>query len=78
MHTLSGLQSNPALYKSVHDRCTVDDPKLQQTLLGMDFSNPVGLAAGFDKNATAVRAWAALGFGFAEVGTVTPLSQPGN
>ena len=51
---------------------------LRQTLFGHEFVNPVGLAAGFDKNAQAVRAIPALGFGFAEVGTVTPLPQPGN
>ncbi len=54
------------------------DPRLQQRLLGIDFNNPVGLAAGLDKQGTAVPAWEALGFGFAEVGTVTPLPQPGN
>jgi dihydroorotate dehydrogenase len=45
---------------------------------GLQFSNPVGLAAGFDKNGTAARALAALGFGFIEVGTVTNQAQPGN
>src|SRR5687768_15430632 len=45
---------------------------------GLSFSNPVGLAAGFDKNGAAVEALAALGFGFIEVGTVTYQSQPGN
>ncbi len=45
---------------------------------GLDFRNPVGLAAGYDKDAIAVRGLAALGFGFIEVGTVTPLPQPGN
>src|SRR4051794_20191638 len=56
----------------------IDAAPLRQTLFGRDFPNPVGLAAGFDKNAEAVRAMPALGLGFAEVGTVTPLSQPGN
>jgi dihydroorotate dehydrogenase len=51
---------------------------LRQHLLGLDFPNPVGLAAGFDKRARAVPAWPAIGFGFAEVGTVTALPQPGN
>jgi dihydroorotate dehydrogenase len=51
---------------------------LAQTLFGRAFPNPVGLAAGFDKDAVAVRALPALGFGFVEVGTVTPLPQPGN
>jgi dihydroorotate dehydrogenase len=45
---------------------------------GLKFPNPVGLAAGFDKNGVAVSAWAALGFGFVEVGTVTAKPQPGN
>ncbi|MFL6258887.1 MAG: quinone-dependent dihydroorotate dehydrogenase [Thermoanaerobaculia bacterium] len=56
----------------------VDAAPLRQTLFGREFLNPVGLAAGFDKNAEAVRAIPALGFGFAEVGTVTPLAQSGN
>jgi dihydroorotate dehydrogenase len=47
-------------------------------LMGLDFINPVGLAAGMDKNADHVDALASLGFGFIEVGTVTPLAQPGN
>lgn len=46
--------------------------------MGLRFRNPVGLAAGFDKHAEAVVAWGALGFGFAEVGTVTAHAQPGN
>lgn len=49
-----------------------------QRVLGLDFPNPVGLAAGFDKDAEAVRAAFALGFGFVEVGSVTPRPQPGN
>ena len=59
-------------------RHLIDAAPLRQTLFGREFVNPVGLAAGFDKNAEAVRAIPALGFGFAEVGTVTPLPQPGN
>jgi len=53
-------------------------PRLGQDLLGLSFPNPIGLAAGFDKNGEAVSGLAALGFGFLEVGTVTPLAQPGN
>lgn len=56
----------------------VADSRLEQKLLGIDFLNPVGLAAGFDKNATMIRASLALGFGFTEVGTVTPQPQSGN
>lgn len=51
---------------------------LEREVLGLKFRNPVGLAAGFDKNARLFRAMGALGFGFVEVGTVTPLGQPGN
>ena len=47
-------------------------------LFGLTFRNPVGLAAGFDKNGVALPAWAALGFGFVEIGTVTAKPQPGN
>jgi len=52
--------------------------RLTQDVMGIRFPNPVGLAAGFDKRARAVPAWPALGFGFAEVGTITALAQPGN
>jgi dihydroorotate dehydrogenase len=52
--------------------------ELPVEVAGLRFPNPVGLAAGFDKNGVATRALAALGFGFLEVGTVTPLPQPGN
>lgn len=55
-----------------------DDPILQQRLWGLDFFNPVGLAAGFDKHAEVPDALLAQGFGFVEVGGVTPRPQPGN
>src|SRR5207249_5677330 len=48
------------------------------TLFGLTFSNPIGLAAGLDKNGVALPAWAALGLGFIEIGTVTAKAQPGN
>src|SRR6266404_2637370 len=48
------------------------------TLFGLKFRNPIGLAAGLDKNGVALPAWAALGFGFIEIGTVTAKAQPGN
>ena len=54
------------------------DPRLEQTLFGCRFSNPVGLAAGFDKNAVAAGIWHLFGFGFAELGTITWHPQPGN
>jgi dihydroorotate dehydrogenase len=55
-----------------------DDPALAVTALGINFRNPIGLAAGFDKDAVAVAALARLGFGFIEVGTLTPRPQRGN
>src|ERR1700739_405911 len=57
---------------------TLKDPLLEQEIAGVKFVNPVGLAAGFDKNATFFHEMEYLGFGFVEVGTVTPLAQPGN
>lgn len=54
------------------------DPRLEQTLFGCRFANPVGLAAGFDKNAVAAGIWHLFGFGFAELGTITWHAQPGN
>lgn len=57
---------------------TLKDPQLQTTLFRLDFKNPVGLGAGFDKNAKYLRELEALGFGFVEIGTVTPLPQAGN
>ncbi|MBI3782052.1 MAG: dihydroorotate dehydrogenase (quinone) [Deltaproteobacteria bacterium] len=53
-------------------------PSLQQRLWEIDFANPIGLAAGFDKDARAPHVWPLLGFGFAELGTITALAQPGN
>lgn len=57
---------------------TPDDPVLATSVWGLDFRNPVGLSAGFDKGAQVPDAMLAAGFGFAEAGTVTPLPQPGN
>jgi len=56
----------------------IGDPRLAVTVSGLQFANPLGLAAGFDKNAEAPDAMLDLGFGFVEVGAVTPLPQPGN
>jgi len=53
-------------------------PSKPKTLFGLTFRNPIGLAAGLDKNGVALPAWAALGFGFIEIGTVTAMAQPGN
>lgn len=56
----------------------VKDERLQQTIWGIPFRNPIGLAGGFDKNARCPRWWDWLGFSYAEIGTVTPLPQTGN
>ncbi len=74
--TIKGLKntgSNPlnALYKQRVAEKPVN-------VMGIDFPNPLGLAAGLDKNAECINAFAAMGFGFIEVGTVTPRPQPGN
>jgi dihydroorotate dehydrogenase len=53
-------------------------PPKTRTVFGLNFPNPIGLAAGLDKNGVALPAWEALGFGFIEVGTVTAKGQPGN
>lgn len=68
-----------ALAAGLHPRSAAPpDPRLAQHVLGLDFVNPLGMAAGFDKNAEAPDALLSLGFGFAEVGTVTPVAQKGN
>ena len=68
--------------KILRDTCEalfrVEDARLRQELFGLEFSNPVGLAAGFDKNAVGIEFWPAMGFGFVEIGTITPKPQPGN
>jgi dihydroorotate dehydrogenase len=78
MAALRLAQSLPGAVAALARRHLVAAAPLRQTLFGREFANPVGLAAGFDKDARVVRAMPALGFGFAEVGTVTPLAQPGN
>ena len=64
-----------ALFKALFQ---VHHPSLERTVAGMKFSNPVGLAAGFDKNGLYLHAMAALGFSHIEVGTITPVAQDGN
>ncbi|MEO1241089.1 MAG: quinone-dependent dihydroorotate dehydrogenase [Pseudomonadota bacterium] len=59
-------------------RVQIDNSRLSAKVAGLSFSNPLGLAAGFDKNAEAPNAALDLGFGFVEIGAVTPRSQPGN
>ena len=57
---------------------SVEDVRLEREVFGLKFKNPVGLAAGFDKNAEYIEEMANFGFGFIEIGTVTPKPQPGN
>ncbi|MEY2622449.1 MAG: hypothetical protein RIT26_2269 [Pseudomonadota bacterium] len=71
--TLSSTQHSPL--SRLYAQARIDDPV---TVAGLRFPNRVGLAAGLDKNARCIDGLAALGFGFVEVGTVTPLGQPGN
>jgi len=61
-----------------HSSFRYQQPGLAKNLFGLHFTNPVGLGAGFDKNALYLRELSALGFGFVEIGTVTPQPQPGN
>ncbi|WP_300366534.1 quinone-dependent dihydroorotate dehydrogenase [Hydrogenimonas sp.] len=68
----------PQLLNPWTKRHFVDDERLGQDLFGRRFPNPVGLAAGFDKDGELIRSMTALGFGYTEVGTVTPKPQPGN
>jgi dihydroorotate dehydrogenase len=65
----------PAISRAIWD---LKDQRLEKEVFGLKFINPVGLAAGFDKNAEVISELANMGFGFIEVGTVTPLPQPGN
>ena len=68
----------PGVRALIHRIYHLSDPLLETEFLGMRFSNPVGLAAGFDKNAEIYREFYSFGFSFIEVGTVTPLAQAGN
>ncbi len=72
------LLSIPILNAIVKSKYALSDDRLQRTVAGITFPNPVGLAAGFDKDGKYYRTMSALGFGFIEIGTVTPLGQAGN
>lgn len=79
--TMSGLaftSQHPGLLKLLEIACQVNNQRLETNVFGLKFPNPIGLAAGMDKNARAIPSWAAMGFGFIEIGSVTALSQPGN
>lgn len=62
----------------IESRYKIDNTKLKRNLFGLTFDNPVGIAAGFDKNATHISEFEKFGFGFIEIGTVTPKPQKGN
>lgn len=78
MNSLRLLCSVPFIHSFIRKNTIIRSSRLSSELFGMAFKNPVGLGAGFDKNARYIREIAALGFGFMEVGTVTPKAQNGN
>jgi dihydroorotate dehydrogenase len=75
IRTVSKIPGFKSLFKSLY---LVEDTRLERELFGLKFKNPVGLAAGFDKNAVLYNELANFGFGFIEIGTVTPKGQIGN
>jgi dihydroorotate dehydrogenase len=76
LNRLAKLSVHPAALRALHTAMAM--PPLPTEVFGLRFPNPVGLAAGMDKDGRALAAWPALGFGFVEVGTVTSHGQPGN
>lgn len=66
------------VYSRLQQSLCLEDTRLKQNLFGLHFPNPLGLAAGFDKDGVGAPIWSSLGFGFAELGTVTYHPQPGN
>jgi dihydroorotate dehydrogenase len=72
LHKIPGF---PSLFRSIY---CCKHPKLEKTLFGLHFKNPIGLAAGMDKDSKLFNEFGDLGFGFVEIGTVTPKAQPGN
>jgi len=77
-HYALKLSGFPPVAQFLKTICRFEHPSLRRELFGLSFPNPVGLAAGFDKNAEYFAELADLGFGFVEIGTVTPRPQPGN
>jgi dihydroorotate dehydrogenase len=75
---LRGATAPPPLRRNLLRRLAPTDPILASTVFGVRFPGPMGLAAGFDKDGHGLAAWGALGFGYAEIGTVTAAAQPGN
>jgi dihydroorotate dehydrogenase len=75
---LKALPYAPIILKAMKNHYFIEDPSLTQHLFGRKFANPVGLAAGFDKNGEYITAMPTLGFGYTEIGTITPKPQIGN
>lgn len=75
---LRSATASPVLRRQLRRRLAPTDPLLASTVFGVRFPGPLGLAAGFDKDGLGLATWGALGFGYAEVGTVTAAPQPGN
>lgn len=78
MAKLQAAYRNPLMRKLMRKLFVYQKPSLERSLWGITFPNPVGLAAGFDKDARWINELSCLGFGFVEIGTVTPVGQPGN
>jgi dihydroorotate dehydrogenase len=78
VRTLEALLAIPGMGSFFRSQYCLEDPRLERQFLGLQFKNPVGLAAGFDKDGKHYRAMSNLGFGFVELGTVTPKPQDGN
>lgn len=72
------LFNTPVIASIAASQLRYESPLLQQNIMGLNFKNPVGLAAGFDKYCTFFKHFEQLGFGFGEIGTITPLPQNGN
>ena len=72
---LNKIPGFPSLFKALYE---VNDPRLEREVFGIKFKNPVGLAAGFDKDAKLYQELSNFGFGFIEIGTLTPVGQDGN
>lgn len=75
---IRALFNTPLLSSLMASQLKCADPALSQSIMGLTFKNPVGLAAGFDKYCTFFKHFESLGFGFGEIGTITPLPQLGN
>ena len=78
MNAFQDLLRLPGMKQMMENMLTLKHPSLEKELFGLKFPNPIGLAAGFDKDARYLDALSVMGFGFVEIGTLTPKPQPGN